>query len=607
MITIESISIQNFMSFKSAVIKLKPNGLYFISGMNEMGDDSNGAGKSAIMSAICWAIFGRTQKGLTGTDVKRWGSEKDPTVVLLSLRDGDTVYSIVRSIGALSYAINGEGVSGGKTEIQNKILKDLNTDFSTFISTNMFTRGQVDFLADSGDASKKKLFKSVLRLEKLDEGYKVCKFHVKEHEKNADNISSDIKHLEDLLQKAQRDVERYIVMAERDEEERKNKVEEIRKGIDSIGEVEQPPFTVEDVQKLEDKVSNTRLQRLDELLEQLFKDERAWEREVARKELEAQVLKEQIDKVDVGNSECPTCGSHLDKDNEGFMRHWKELNASLHAVTDICKVNKLKLKKIKENILQIQDRLMNHAQDVNELRDKKKDLEIYEIGRKNVEVIKANIEKSIQDVINAPKVYEQFAENSRKEVQKLSTQLADSAVILKNNTELIDYFSYLSWLFSRQGVVGYIIDRSFKRLETLTNRYLKNIAKEGFSIEIKPQRELKSGEFKDEIDIPVLLGGMRVKYDNLSSGQQQRINIALLMAIYMWSREVGANPFNFMLLDEVLDLSLAERGQEDVCDFISTMLKDIGQIFVISHRDGLQSHSYNEIHVVRDKKGVSSI
>ena len=112
---------------------------------------------------------------------------------------------------------------------------------------------------------------------------------------------------------------------------------------------------------------------------------------------------------------------------------------------------------------------------------------------------------------------------------------------------------------------------------------------------------------KEEMDIYVEFGGRKIPYLGLSSGQQQRINIALLVAVYMWGREIGSNNFDFLLLDEVLDLSLAKKGQEDVVEFINSLLSHIRTIILISHKENISSKFDFELFVRRDSQEVSHL
>ena len=76
MIDFDTVELSNFGPFKEARYSLDNKGLVQVKGVNksDKGSDSNGAGKSSLLEAIVWCLFGKTAKGLNKTDVIRKGS-----------------------------------------------------------------------------------------------------------------------------------------------------------------------------------------------------------------------------------------------------------------------------------------------------------------------------------------------------------------------------------------------------------------------------------------------------------------------------------------------------------------------------------------------------
>lgn len=83
-----SLQFEHFMCFrKRQHLQLQDVGLVLIQGSNRISGaaDSNGAGKSAVIDAISYALFGQTIRGLRGDDVAcRFTKEK--CEVLLDLQ-----------------------------------------------------------------------------------------------------------------------------------------------------------------------------------------------------------------------------------------------------------------------------------------------------------------------------------------------------------------------------------------------------------------------------------------------------------------------------------------------------------------------------------------
>jgi DNA repair exonuclease SbcCD ATPase subunit len=126
-------------------------------------------------------------------------------------------------------------------------------------------------------------------------------------------------------------------------------------------------------------------------------------------------------------------------------------------------------------------------------------------------------------------------------------------------------------------------------------------------LDVVPQKELKTGTLKEEIDISIVVSGRRVNYWGLSDGQRQKVNISLLLALYKLCKERGVNPFDFMLLDEVLDLSLSEGGCSDVITLLHDINHEIHTIVVISHKDSIKNDFAHLVDVYRSSDGISVI
>lgn len=93
----EQLTGANFLTLQSFSVALNDRGLNVIQGENEdnTSADSNGAGKSSVVDALCWALFGATARGVKGDAVVNRAAKKD-TWVGLTLAHGDTRYRVTR-------------------------------------------------------------------------------------------------------------------------------------------------------------------------------------------------------------------------------------------------------------------------------------------------------------------------------------------------------------------------------------------------------------------------------------------------------------------------------------------------------------------------------
>ena len=613
MFYLKRIYIKNFLSFQEASLSLEKAGLYLISGYNELGYDSNGSGKSAILNAICFALFGRTSTGLGPNDVKRWNSSESMEV-RLTLIDEKKSYEIIRIDNSVTFLINGEKIGIHKKDIQSIINETFKTNFDLFISSTMFSQNQAEFLAAAGDVTKKKLFKSIFQLERIDKAYEKARDKYDELFSEADSLRREIVYKEDTIIDHKHKSQTYKEKSEEFQEWKNSKIQWLKDKKNTI----QITVSVDETPLQNEKALKDRLLKLQEIVSQ--SEDKMEETEQSLQKLHANkfflnklhqenigILADIIAIASVTTSAvCKYCGQPITRKDIG--KHKQELmDANKEILSTVFNRN--------SEIGQLEATILQHVQYKEDLYKTEKQLLALSAHIEQQRALLRQVQSNIQDLdidiekwINMP---DEYAETARLELEKYERAKEEKTMLTKKLEDVkmdIDIFGYLKWLLSREGVVSFIIERAFGRLESLANHYLSIISSEKFQVEIKPQRELKSKVLKEEIDIVVKSKDRLVPYWALSDGQRQRVNIALLIAVYRLCKDRGVNNFAFLLLDEILDLSLASKGQEDVIRLMGYLLeKEVHNIFIISHRDEVEKDFGYQIEVQRNKEGISSI
>ena len=82
---IKSLSIRNCLTIGHAELELDSRGLLLVQGENrdDTSAKSNGAGKSSILDALCWCLFGETARGVSGDDIVNTTAKKDCSVIVM--------------------------------------------------------------------------------------------------------------------------------------------------------------------------------------------------------------------------------------------------------------------------------------------------------------------------------------------------------------------------------------------------------------------------------------------------------------------------------------------------------------------------------------------
>jgi DNA repair exonuclease SbcCD ATPase subunit len=149
-------------------------------------------------------------------------------------------------------------------------------------------------------------------------------------------------------------------------------------------------------------------------------------------------------------------------------------------------------------------------------------------------------------------------------------------------------------LISEKGIKKYIIDKYIPILNQSLNQYLKKFN--------APYSVMFNSEMEENI---IARGYEDLSYNNLSSGEKQRLDSALLFSFLNLSKMKNSVNVNILFMDEVLDQSLDQQGIDGIMAIFNEMKKDGYSIFVVSHREGVQENF--EIIIEVGKKKFSEV
>ena len=145
---LKNLNIENFLSVGTASVNLEDRGYCLINGVNNNPNDnakSNGAGKSSIIEAICWALTGETVRGVK--DVVNMFTEGGCSVELTFTVD-ESEYKIIRYKDHkkfktdLKIYINGEDRSGKGIRDSQKLLESYLPDLTASLIGSVVILGQ---------------------------------------------------------------------------------------------------------------------------------------------------------------------------------------------------------------------------------------------------------------------------------------------------------------------------------------------------------------------------------------------------------------------------------------------------------------------------------
>jgi DNA repair exonuclease SbcCD ATPase subunit len=199
------------------------------------------------------------------------------------------------------------------------------------------------------------------------------------------------------------------------------------------------------------------------------------------------------------------------------------------------------------------------------------------ISKNNTQI--AGCQRQIRDLESEiQRVTDQIA-NRNVEDEKLTSfkeNLKTTYDELAKNKDTIQYYDFTYGLLRDGGVKSKIIKKYLPLINQQVNRYLQMM---DFYINFTLDEE-----FNETVQSPI---HEDFSYASFSEGEKMRIDLALLFTWREVAKMKNSVNTNLLIMDEVFDSSLDGFGTEEFLKIIRYVIKD-ANIFVISHKAGLE-------------------
>jgi DNA repair exonuclease SbcCD ATPase subunit len=200
-----------------------------------------------------------------------------------------------------------------------------------------------------------------------------------------------------------------------------------------------------------------------------------------------------------------------------------------------------------------------------------------DISQNNIKI--SGYQRQIRDLENEVQTITKQLENRNTEHEKLES-FKDNLKItydsLASKKDIVNYYDFSYSLLKDGGVKSKIIKKYLPLINQQVNRYLQMM---DFYINFTLDQE-----FNETVQSPI---HEDFSYSSFSEGEKQRIDLALLFTWREVARLKNSVNCNLMILDEIFDSSLDSTGTEEFLKIIRYVIKD-ANIFVISHKTGLE-------------------
>ena len=200
--------------------------------------------------------------------------------------------------------------------------------------------------------------------------------------------------------------------------------------------------------------------------------------------------------------------------------------------------------------------------------------------------------RQIKDLESEVETLIQQLKNKNIEHQKLESfkeSLKSTYDELGERKDFINYYDFTYSLLKDGGVKTKIIKKYLPLINQQVNRYLQMM---DFYINFTLDEE-----FNETVQSPI---HEDFSYASFSEGEKMRIDLALLFTWREVARYKNSVNTNLLILDEVFDSSLDGFGTEEFLKIIRYVIKD-ANVFVISHKSGLEDRFEHVIKFDKQK------
>lgn len=608
-----TLNITNFLSFATASLRLAKRGLVLIEGQNT--DDStarsNGAGKTSIIDALLWCLFGITTRGVSGDDVVNNKVKRDCRVVVdLIVRKQRVQITRYRQHreGKNGLALLVDGVDrrkGSIQETQESICELLGLTAQTFLNSVVFGQTASYRFSRLTDKEQKAVLDEALGTQQYAEACDHARKRARDIELRIADIQSKTSTLLRDIDNKKHEEEELASKQARFAEEQAERVRKLElRAKDCRERLRDTRIALEDladcsVRRLAQRKRQKRLAKaLPELTSQAV-ESRA---KVAALLKEERTKREQIvNLARLENQVCESCNQTVS--SEHVADHAAHMNddcdklvaAIKHARTVQEKTEKRleeatdALERVRKIIAKLDVAVMTQTRLQTSLTTLKDD------------VVRADGE--VSDAIASASPYAELltkAKAHRRAAQKQLRVLTEKTAELDAELALVNF-----WVegFGSKGLRAYLIDTALPFLNERAQHYSNILTDGSVKIEFRTVGKLKSGKDVERFEVSVTNAHGAHLYKGHSAGEAGKVDLCVGLALQALVIARAQTRIDIAFFDEPFE-HIDEEGAERVVRAI--MDNTIGSCFVITHNDALKAYFSTAIRVVK-RKGLSTL
>ena len=535
---------------------------------------NNGAGKSTILDALCFGLFGKPFRKINKPQLVN-SINNQATVVEIEFLIGKKEYKVIRGIKPNTFEVWCNGLmvdQDAKAKDYQEHLEKfiLKLNFKSF--TQVVILGSASFVPfmQLNPADRRAIIEDLLDIGIFSSMNGV----VKEKMAIIKDGYTKTKHSMDLtaerIKFQKQSIEEHKT---RSEEEITKKRKEISDSVDQVFTLQRDISLIQkhiDVlqKKIEDKLS------VEKKSKKLLQLESKIENNIKKNEKDIAFYEE--------HNNCPTCQQYIEGDFK--QQQVEERKSKVTTQRQGLEEISTQIAQANQRIEQIHDIIKHISGHTNEIIK----------HNSTISAIHAFIDK-LQREVDTLSTQKASLENENEKLKELREELAE---LLNKQEELSNekqYLEFASSLLKDTGIKTKIIKQYLPIMNKLINKYLTAMDFfVNFNINENFEETIKS-RHRDEFG-----------YANFSEGEKMRIDLALLFTWRQIAKMKNSTNTNLLILDEVFDSSLDGVGTEEFLKLIHDMGPDTN-VFVISHKGDQLFDKFRSIIKFEKKNNFSQV
>ena len=555
MIIFKALRWKNLLSTGNHFTELKLN-----SNTNTLVVGTNGSGKSTMLDALCFALFGKPFRNVNKPNLLNSINGKD-CVVEVEFDIGNKEYKIVRGIKPNIFEIYQDGVLVNQ-DASVRDYQDYLEKFIVKLSYKSFTQivilGSASFtpFMQLSASDRRAIIEDLLDIQIFSTMNGLVRERLSVNKENTIIKKSDIELVK----------QRYILKKEHQDKLNEDKEVKVNEYASEIQSCRETILTLHrEINDLEREK-----QTYTEICSKIPENEK---KITAFKKVESKI-ESKISQVGTDrsfyehNADCPTCRQAITLESK--ERHLGDLLS--------------KDQELASGLIELQAKITEHETLLASLRSDEQTLHTLRIelatkqtGKAGLEAAIVKLEKQIADLNTT----EESADAN--ELAVLNEQITTTENELRDLIEEKSYHDTAASLLRDSGIKTKIIKQYLPIINKLVNKYLASLDFfVNFNLDESFKETIKSRHRDD------------FSYHNFSEGEKQRIDMALMLTWRAVAKLKNSSNTNLLILDEVFDSSLDTTGTEELMKILHGL--EGVNLFVISHKgDILQDKFINTI------------